>query len=150
MTFNPNTSLAHEETLRSGLDRLRSSGDDVRADAQAAADTRAIGAVCRDLLVHVESLTLFLNDLVIEQPIDSGAGSSDPVGVVRACIAGAQDQVKQVMSNEYEVDVARKRLSMASGLADAALESLSHYIDEVSTRQAHMDTTDGGSSGWRG
>ena len=148
MSFNPSRSLAHEEVLRGGLDRLRSSGETVRADAEAAADSTRIGAACRDLLIYLEGLTLFLNDLVIEEPIDSGAGSSDPVGVLRSCLASAQDQAKRVMSEEFEIDTVKKRLSMAGGLADAVLESLFHYIDEISTRHAAADTTDSGSAGW--
>jgi hypothetical protein len=54
------------------------------------------------------------------------------------------------MSNEYEIDVAKKRLTMAVALADTTLELMSGHVDAVAQQQrAQLDAAQR-SRGWGG
>jgi hypothetical protein len=70
---------------------------------------------------------------------------------MRTYLAGAETQVKGVMSNEYEIDVAKKRLTMAVALADTTLELMSDHVEAVTQQQrAQLEAAQHNSHGWRG
>jgi hypothetical protein len=151
MSFDMNAHLAQQDALRSDLTQLRSSGDAIQADIDAVTDSKGVASACNKSWMHVESTTVFLHDLVLEDNLTTDARAADLLEAMRTYLAGAEAQVKGVMSDEYEVDIVKKRLTMAVALADSTLELLSGYVDDIAKQQrAQLDATQHDSHGWRG
>jgi hypothetical protein len=150
MSFDLNAQLAQQDALRNDLTQLRSSGDAIQAAIDAVTDVKGAAVLCSKAWMHVESTDLFLHSLVLEDNLTSDARAVDPLEAMRTYLAGAEAQVKGVMSDEYEVDVAKQRLTMAVALADTTLELLAGYVDDIAKQQrAELDATQHGSHGWR-
>jgi hypothetical protein len=150
MSFDLNAQLAQQDALRNDLSQLRSSGDAIQADIDAVTDSKGVAALCNKAWMHVESTDLFLHGLVLEDNLTSDARAADPLEAMRTYLAGAEAQVKGVMSDEYEVDIAKKRLTMAVALTDTTLELLSGYVDDIAKQQrAQLDAAQQSSRGWR-
>lgn len=146
MTFDIDPRASQQDTFRNDLAQLQSTGETIAAEVAAVSDTRGVADACNRTWMHVETCTLFLHSLVIEDNLTSDARAADPLEATRTYLAAAQAQVKGVMSDEYEPAVAQKRLTMALALADTTLGLLSGYLDDVADRQrAQQD-----SRGWRG
>jgi hypothetical protein len=150
MSFDLNAQLAQQDALRNDLSQLRSSGDAIQTDIDAVTDSKGVASLCNKAWMHVESTDLFLHSLVLEDNLTSDARATDPLEAMRTYLAGAEAQVKGVMSDEYEVDIAKKRLTMAVALADTTLDLLSGYVDDVAKQQrAQLDAAQRSSLGWR-
>jgi hypothetical protein len=150
MSFDPNEQLAQQDAFRNDLSQLRSSGDAIQADIDAVTDIKGAAALCNKAWMHVEGTDLFLHSLVLEDNLISDARAVDPLEAMRTYLAAAEVQVKGVMSDEYEVDVAKKRLTMAVSLADTTLELLAGYVDDISKQQrAQLDEAQQAHHGWR-
>jgi hypothetical protein len=146
MSFDVSGQLSQHDILRSDLTQLRSSGDAIQTDLDAVVDAKGAASACHKVWMHIETCTLFLHNLVLEEDLTSDARAVDPLDAMRTYLGGAEAQVKGVMSEEYEVDIAKKRLTMAMALADTTLEQVSSYMDELSSRlQTRVN-----SPGWRG
>jgi hypothetical protein len=151
MSFDLNAQLAQQDALRNDLRELRSSGDTIQTDIDATVDSKGIASACNKSWLHVESTSLFLHDLVLEDNLTSDARAADPLEAMRTYLAGAGAQVKGVMSSEYEVDVAKKRLTMAIALADMTLELMSDHVEAIAQQQkAQSEAAQYNSHGWRG
>jgi hypothetical protein len=151
MSFDLNAQLAQQDALRSDLRQLRSSGDAIQTDIDAIVDSKGIASACNKSWLHVESTNLFLHDLVLEDNLTSDARAADPLEAMRTYLAGAETQVKGVMSDEYEIDVAKKRLTMAVALADTTLELMSDHVEAVAQQQrAQLEAAQQNSHGWLG
>jgi hypothetical protein len=150
MSFDLNAQLAQQDALRNDLSQLRSSGDAIQTDIDAVTDSKGVASLCNKAWMHVESTDLFLHGLVLEDNLTSDARAADPLEAMRTYLAGAEAQVKGVMSDEYEVDIAKKRLTMAVALADTTLDLLSGYVDDIAKQQrAQLDAAQRSSLGWR-
>lgn len=150
-SFSFNPQFARQDALRSELAQLRSSGDAIQAAIDAAVDLKVTASVCAKSWLHVESTTVFLHHLVLEDNVTSDARAADPLEAMRTYLASAESQVKGVMFDEYELGVAQKRLSMAIALAHTTLDLLSDELDDIAQRQqSQVDETQRGSASWRG
>lgn len=145
MSFDASGQISQHDALRNDLTQLRSSGDAIQTNLDAVVDAKGVASVCHQVWMHIETCTLFLHSLVLEDNLTSDARAVDPLDAMRTYLAGGETQVKGVMSEEYEVDIARKRLTMALALADTTLEQLSNYMDELSSRLQSQAS----SPGWR-
>lgn len=146
MSFDTNPQFSQQDTFRSDLSQLQSAGETIGAEIAAVSDSGGVAAACHKAWMHVETCTLFLHSLVIEDNLTSDARAADPLEATRTYLAAAQAQIKGVMSDEYDPAVAQKRLSMALALSDTTLGLLSGYLNDVADRQrAQQDTR-----GWRG
>jgi hypothetical protein len=83
---------------------------------------------------------------VLEDNLTSDARAVDPLEAMRTYLAGAEAQVKGVMSEEYDIQISQKRLTMAIALANTTLDLLSTYMDDLANQQR----TQFDSPGWRG
>lgn len=145
MSYDRSGQLNQQDVLRSDLSQLRSSGEGIQSEIDAFADAKGVASACHKSWMHIETCNLFLHDLVLEDNLSSDARAADPLEAMRTYLAGAAAQVKGVMSEEYEIPTAQKRLTMAIALADTTLGLLWSHLDDVANQQR----TELDSPGWR-
>lgn len=146
MSFDASKQSGQQDILRSDLTQLRSSGDAVQTDIDGVVDAKGAASACHKSWMHIETCTLFLHSLVLEDNLTSDARAVDPLEAMRTYLAGAEAQVKGVMSEEYDIQTSQKRLTMAIALANTTLDLLSTYMDDLANQQR----TQFDSPRWRG
>ena len=135
MSFDRSGIPSQQDVFRSDLSQLSSSGAGIQADIDAVTDARGVASACHKVWMHIETCSTFLHDLVLEDNLTSDARAADPLEAIRTYLGGAAAQVKGVMSDEYEIQTAQKRLTMAIALAATTLELLSNYMDDLANQR---------------
>jgi hypothetical protein len=120
--------LAHQDMIRSTLAQLQSEASSLDDRLAAVTDLRGIASLCDAVWKQLQNTDLFLHDILVDERWSPDARVADPLEAIREYLAHAELQVKGVMAEDYEVDIARKRLTMATALDHTVLDLLDGYL----------------------
>jgi hypothetical protein len=129
--------LAERDALESRVSDLRAGLAALQEQIDGTRDYNGMASLCVTCWGQLRSVDLVMHELLIHDHDNAGALAPPPSEVIRECLAGAYAQVKAVMAEEYDLEIGKKRLHLASALALQGIETIDQRIDAM--RDAEHD-----------
>ena len=123
--------LAERDAIESRLSALQNELLSLQEQINAVNDYDTMAGACATSWTHVRGVDLVHHELLTHEGERSGILTPDPSEVTRECLTGAYAQVKRAMTEEHDVEIGKRRLHMAAGLARQALEALDAQFDAL-------------------
>ena len=123
--------LAERDALESQASNLRGELTDLQAQIDGTRDYNGLAHLCVTCWAQLRSVDLVMHELLIHDSEPAGGLAPPANEIIRECLAGGYAQVKRVMAEEYDLEIGKKRLHFASGLALECLQTLDGRIDAM-------------------
>jgi hypothetical protein len=140
--------IAADDALKSRVSRLRDELTSSRQQIDATADLDALAALCNTAWQQIKSIDLVLHEILVHDHPSPDPLAPGPADSISELVGAALTQVTNVMTSEYDLGVAKKRLQMAGALAGHALDSLDTQIDTVVAFRSDPQRLADGDRGW--
>jgi hypothetical protein len=123
--------LAERDALESRVSDLRGGLTALQEQIDATRDYDGLAGLCVTCWSHLRSVDLVMHELLVHDHERVGELAPPSSEVIRECLAGGYAQVKRVMAEEYDLEIGKKRLHLASALALQGIETLESRIDAM-------------------
>src|SRR5436853_4658569 len=118
-----------EAVLEEELSELKRSVVALREDIETVSDLDHLAISCETALQQVKRLDHLIHDFLVQEHWTTDALEPDPLERAQEYLHGPLDQIRAVMSQEYELEISKKRLRVAAAFSQHLLDMLDAYLE---------------------